>query len=408
MTASKGRGAVQEFLREAVLSRAEVDRFLDPGSPKWAQFDAELGYLPHDSRVPDGVDGAISTYRYGSQGERRSIHYSDSPCRIASYGDSFTQCHQVSDGETWQEMLAAHIGEPVLNFGVGGYGVYQAYLRLRRTELAAEAGRDYILFNIFDDDHYRNLDAYRLLRVGRVWRDYDQSLTTSMFHANPWAHVRFDPVTAELVHVPNDFTTPESLYQLCDESFVVGRYESDFVVNLVVGRRTGQFDFLEEYGELASALGVRVATGTPWECARSAESLYTSMALRSSALILEDLARQLAERKKELMVLLSYSETGVRRALREGTREDETFLRHLEELGIRFVDSLGCHVEDFSAFAVSAERYVERLYNGHYTPAGNMFFAFALKGPIVGWLTPPPPAYRDREASFATQAAKLA
>ena len=89
----------------------------------------QLGYVPNDSRVPDGIDGATITYRYGAWGERRMINYSDEECRIATYGDSFIQCHQVSDGETWQETLAAHIGEPVRNFGVGGYGVYQAYLR---------------------------------------------------------------------------------------------------------------------------------------------------------------------------------------------------------------------------------------------------------------------------------------
>jgi hypothetical protein len=50
--------------------------------------------------------------------------YADKKCRINTYGDSFTQCHQVSDGETWQEYLAAHLGEPVRNFGMGGYGAY--------------------------------------------------------------------------------------------------------------------------------------------------------------------------------------------------------------------------------------------------------------------------------------------
>ena len=41
-------------------------------------------------------------------------------CRINTYGNSFTQCHQVSNGEAWQEDLAAHMGEPIRNFGMGG------------------------------------------------------------------------------------------------------------------------------------------------------------------------------------------------------------------------------------------------------------------------------------------------
>ena len=400
--------AVHDFLRDAVLSRAEIDRFLDPDAAKWARFDPELGYVPNDSHVPDGIGGAITTYSYGRHGERRTISHASDPCRIASYGDSFTQCHQVSDGETWQEVLAAHIGEPVRNFGVGGYGVYQAYLRLRRIDLVPEGGTEYILFEIFDDDHYRNLDAYRLLRVGRVWRDYDQSLTTSMFHANPWAHVRLDPATAGLVHVPNEFTTPESLYRLCDFDFLVSTYGDDFVVNLLVARRTGDFQFLRRYDQLASTLGVAISSKTPLEAGQSGERLYSAMAFRSSLLILQELQRQLAQKNSKLLVLLSYSEEAVRQVLTEGTREDVLFLRQLEDSGISFVDALRCHVADYGAFAISPGQYVARLFNGHYTPAGNLFFAFAIKDAVVDWLKPPPPAYREREVSFAMQAAKLA
>jgi hypothetical protein len=407
-TQSSFINAVHEFLRDAVLSDEEVGRFLDPRAPKWARFDPELGYVPNDCRVPDGVDGAITSYSYGSQGERRTINYASAPCRMASYGDSFTQCHQVSDGETWQEVLAAHIGEPIRNFGVGGYGVYQAYRRLQRTEFAPTGGAEYILFNVYDDDHYRNLDAYRLLRLGRSWRDYDQSLTTSMFHANPWAHVRFDLVTSALVHVPNDLASPESLYQLCDPDYLITRFEKDFVVNLLVARRTGEFHFLREYEQLASALDVPLSLATPLEARRSADRLYSAMAFRSSLIILQDLQRDLVERGKKLLVLLSYSEPAVRKALTDSSRDDETFLRHMKQSGFALVDALSCHVTDYGAFALNPADYVARLFNGHYTPAGNLFFAFAIKGAVVEWLAPPPPAYRDRETSFADLARKLA
>ena len=29
----------------------------------------------------------------------------------------------MNDGETWQEYLAAHLREPIRNYGVGGYSV---------------------------------------------------------------------------------------------------------------------------------------------------------------------------------------------------------------------------------------------------------------------------------------------
>jgi len=61
-------------------------------------------------------------------------NYGDKPCRINTYGDSFTQCHQVSDHETWQKIPAAHLQEPIRNYGIGGWSVYQAYLRMLREE----------------------------------------------------------------------------------------------------------------------------------------------------------------------------------------------------------------------------------------------------------------------------------
>jgi hypothetical protein len=55
---------------------------------------------------------------------------------------------------------------------------------------------------------------------------------------------------------------------------------------------------------------------------------------------------------------------------------------------------LSKHVEDFENFACSAETYGARHYIGHYSPAGNHFFAFAIKDALVDWLDPKPPAYR--------------
>ena len=55
-----------------------------------------------------------------------------------------------------KEYLAAHLGEPVRNFGMGGYGVYQAYRRLLREEKTDHAA-DYVIFFIWGDDHIRSL-----------------------------------------------------------------------------------------------------------------------------------------------------------------------------------------------------------------------------------------------------------
>ena len=129
----------------------------------FAKYNAELGWLLPNARFRDGIDKSISVYTYVQpDGPRMPGNYAAQPCRVNTYGNSFTQCHQVSDNETWQEYLAAHLQEPVRNFGIGGWSVYQAYLRMLKEEQRTPA--KFIIFNIYDDDHRRNLDAWRNIR----------------------------------------------------------------------------------------------------------------------------------------------------------------------------------------------------------------------------------------------------
>ncbi|MEQ7004822.1 hypothetical protein ABN028_01360 [Actinopolymorpha sp. B17G11] len=399
---------VHRFLAEAVVDREEVDRFLDPDEPKWARFDSELGYLPHPSEVQDGVDGAVSTYRYGGFGERRVINGADRPCRINTYGDSFTQCHQVSDGETWQEYLAGHFGEPIRNFGVGGFGVHQAYRRLRRTE-ATDAGAEYVVFNIFLDDHYRSLDAYRRLRVGHGWWEMHRSQRTSMFHANPWVHVRFDGA-GQLVERPNSCPTPESLYQLCDRDFLIDSYDNDLVVQLLVGQRTRDFDFLAQHTETAAALGLSLDLTSEADRERAATEFYDRCAFRASIILLDRMRSALAEQGKKLLVLLSYPGDAVADACAGKPRPDAEFVTLLDDLGIAYVDSLTMHVADYAAYTTTPEEYIDRHYidGGHYSPAGNHYFAFAVKPAFVRWLQPRPPSYATDASAPPVRAEHLA
>ena len=139
MTNAQERIDAREYLSKIVYTRRDVDDWFAGKAFPFGKYDGELGWLLRDARFPDGVDGSTSTYRYGRYDERQTVNSADLPCRINTYGNSFTQGHQVSDGETWQEVLAAHLGEPIRNFGVGAWSVYQAYLRMLREEARAPA-----------------------------------------------------------------------------------------------------------------------------------------------------------------------------------------------------------------------------------------------------------------------------
>ncbi|MGL3827308.1 hypothetical protein [Candidatus Pelagibacter communis] len=64
--------------------------------------------------------------KYGFRGER-----SFKKDTIAVFGDSFAFCRYVNDNETWEELLSQKIKSNVLNFGVGNYGIDQAYIKYK-------------------------------------------------------------------------------------------------------------------------------------------------------------------------------------------------------------------------------------------------------------------------------------
>src|SRR5258708_30838751 len=142
----------------------------------------------------DGLDRSSTISTSQPNGMRTARAYVDRPCRINAYGDSFTLCHQVSDGETWEEHLAGHLGEPIRNFGVGGYGVYQAYRRMIREERTAHAA-EYLIFYIWGDDHIRSLLRCRHANTYKWSNNGDGS----RFHCNFWANLEMDPETGNWI-----------------------------------------------------------------------------------------------------------------------------------------------------------------------------------------------------------------
>jgi len=393
--------AIREFLNKMTCRREEVDAFLDKDKPNWAKFDPELGYTLRDNILKDGMDNCRTITSYQKSGERRMINYADRPCRINTYGNSFTQCHQVSDGETWQECLAAHMGEPVRNFGIGGYGFYQSYRRMVREE-AGPLAAEYVILNIFGvDDHLRSIEAWRWLRIADWWRTFEGHLF--MFHANPWVHVRLDLNTGQLIERQNPFNTPESLYKLIDPEFVYEHFKDDLVVKLLVTGRNGTAADRDELDALAKLLNVKADFSSPETTAATARAVHLQYALRSGMHIAEKAQVFAREKNKKLMIILSYESGIVERACGGFQRPDQNLVDFLQEKSIPFVDVLTQHAEDFKAFKLSPKEYILRYYiargprqlSGHYKPLGNHYFAFAIKDPVVNWLEPRPTAYRE-------------
>ncbi len=397
---------VRQLLHVAAYYPEEIGRVLDRRNPCFVKFDSELGYVLKNYVFRDGMENTLSSYIYHPRdGYRKMFHYADMPCRINTYGDSYTQCAQVSDGETWQEVLAAHFREPIRNFGVGGYGVYQAYLRAMRTEKKKELAAEYIILNIWDDDYLRNLDAARWIRVAWMCRDLPRGgKDTYPVHGFPWAHVRFDLKKGCFVELSGWCRKASDLWKLVGKENYYQVFKDDQIAHLYCLTQGGEVsaEKLKELEELAEAFHLKLDLRDKKKRQKEAIRLHQVYGMRSTMFIVDKFRRWAEENRRKLMILLSYDVPAVQKYLTAGERFDREFVEFLEREKYTYVDTLKKIREEFRFFRGSVNQFCERFYIaragaqvfGHFKPYGNFWFAFAIRKELVDWLSPKPPAYR--------------
>jgi hypothetical protein len=135
-----------------------LTHLLKQDTKKWiGTYSPTLGWTNKKS-------GKTKLYRTNSQGIRGNKEYSLTPpgqiLRISAFGDSFTFSSDVSNEDAWVERLAAmQPGLEVLNFGVGGYGLDQAFLRYTEEGTQFKSHINFIGF--MTSNISRNLNIYR-------------------------------------------------------------------------------------------------------------------------------------------------------------------------------------------------------------------------------------------------------
>ena len=141
------------FLRDRGLTYVGDFPGDEPFREYLAERDPKLGWPALGSRKPS-ID---------SLGSRINTHFPDvaTPACASVYGDSFTYSSEVGDREAWPNHLSGLLGCRVNNFGVGGYGTDQAYLRMREArgdavplQILAHASID-IVRNLIPFDAFR-------------------------------------------------------------------------------------------------------------------------------------------------------------------------------------------------------------------------------------------------------------
>ena len=122
--------------------------------------DSLLGWTVGPSRR--SKDGLYLSSREGIRSPEVGIAYSEVQelPRIAIVGDSYTFGLEVPFESTWGKKLEEQLPfrVQVLNFGVDGYGVDQAYLRYHRDVRPWHA--DVVIFGFINHDLYRTMVVY--------------------------------------------------------------------------------------------------------------------------------------------------------------------------------------------------------------------------------------------------------
>lgn len=299
--------------------RARLERIL-AGQEPYYPFDPELGWTVRPN-------GRLPLYRANSQGIRADVEYAPEPppgvLRIAAFGDSFVHGTEVANRDTWPALLAALRPDlEVLNFGVGGYGIDQAWLRWRRD--GRRFSPQIVLIGFMTEDVHRSVNRFRPFQAPR--------------HLEPRAKPRFALREGRLVLLPNPLPDLDAYRDLL-------AHEPELIPRL--GEGDAFYEALWKPAPLAALPSSRVL-----RFARQALSPTRTMvggrlnprseAFEVTARVIEAFHDEaLAEGSLPLVVLLPTREDFERR--REGRPDAWGPLRErLEGGGVATLDALGC------------------------------------------------------------------
>ena len=151
--------------------RANIENYLEQKDRANLVYDEMLGWAHRPNMLGELTTNSkgLRAWRY-SRGLRVRREYSAQPSpntlRIALFGDSFTLGFGVADDETWGHQLEialnqAGIRAEVMNFGVNGYGMDQAFLRWRHE--GQQYSPDMVIFGFQPENLNRNVNIFRKL-----------------------------------------------------------------------------------------------------------------------------------------------------------------------------------------------------------------------------------------------------
>ena len=317
----------------------------------------DLGYLTYSAPLGWTIKprGRGDMYRANAQGIRADREFARVPppgtLRIAAFGDSFTHGDEVPNEDTWQEILMrAHPAVEAMNFGVGAYGLDQAFLRYQRD--GADYGARVVLMGFMPENLFRHVNVYRPFYVPN----------SGLALAKP----RYELAEGRLTLVENPVRDLSGYRELLahpsrelprlgahDLFFQVRPHESALDLPLMRVVKSVRWSWTD--WRLGVSGGCYDASGEPF---------------RVTAAIVEAFAATVS-RNGSLPIFVVYPRRrDVERFQRDGSRHYAALIDHCRARGIRVIDL----VESLGSGGAPLDTLVVR----HYTAAGNRVVADAI------------------------------
>ena len=328
------------------------------------QFSRNEGdYVTHSPTLgwtlrPHGV--SVDGYRANGQGLRGDREYAITPpadqLRIAAFGDSHVHCDEVGNPDTWEAALERlNTGLEVINFGVGGFGPDQAFLRFQEQGIPFQP--DIVLIGFM---------AENINRAVSVFRSFYQP-------ASPFAKPRF------LLNGDGLQLAPNPLPTLADYGRLLA---TPAPVLLELGRHDYWFQTMPHAGPLDGLASMRLFKTALYLYRRGVGPtaiIGPDRIYRPDTEALEVVQRLFtrfhdeARRAGALPIFLLFpSHNDILRYTPPGPKRYQPLIQHFDAHGFRYIDLL-------DAFYAAAGKYEPGPVYAHFTPAENGVIAAAVR-----------------------------
>lgn len=314
----------------------------------------DLSYLVYDDRMGWSIgpnrrsaNGLHESSPQGIRAPHMGIAFTETQGKttIALVGDSYTFSEEVRYEESWGYHLDQMLGEEVqvLNFGVPGYGVDQAYLRYEND--ARRWKPKVAIFGLFSHDFQRTMDIYTFL-AHPGWQ-------------MPFSKPRFIMRGEEIEIVNEPPLRPEAIFSR-DSIFDLPFLELD--------RGYTEDDWQTSFYHSSYLFRLFVSLFPRWSDVTSDFSEEAVVSINAS--ILKSFVQTAAREGTVPMAVYFPGRTELGRSSSPPT----VVKRVLHDVGMGYADPTPCLLE-----VNPADRYMP---GGHYAPAGNAAVAKCLL-PVV-------------------------